>query len=57
MAIHPATKYTPFELMYGRKCNMPTDLHYQPHITQYIEEEDYITSMKETMKKCGKLQD
>ena len=42
--------------MYRRKCNMLTDLHYQPPLTQYMEEDDYVTSMKERMQKCGKLQ-
>ena len=51
-AIHLGTGYTPFYLMYLRNTNMPVDLLFQPPLSQYMEQEDYLIIMKERMQEA-----
>jgi hypothetical protein len=49
---HSATGYTPFYLMYLGHNNMPEDLEWTPVVSQYMDEEDYVTVMKERLQEA-----
>ena len=55
MGVHEATQQTPFKMMYGRECNLPIDLEFQPTTTRYMDEPDYHDQMKERFHEIWKL--
>ncbi|CAF0905958.1 unnamed protein product [Brachionus calyciflorus] len=52
-AVHSTTKYSPYELMYGRKPKMPLDLIYRhPVIYVPVTQDEYADQIKQSLLKA-----
>lgn len=52
-SVHSSTKFTPFELMFGRKANLPNVLKREP--TPIYNYDDYVASLKFKMQKSATM--